>query len=87
MIDKCADSFPGGFLGSCCGISHEVLQLGKDLLYGVDVGAIWRQEQDFCASRPDRSADGRSFVTAEIIEDDDVAWRQCRDHRFLDGRS
>lgn len=61
-----------------------MLELGEYLLDGIEVWAIGWEEQDFGACRPDRGADIPSFMTAEIIEDDDVAGRQGRNEDLLD---
>jgi hypothetical protein len=61
-----------------------MLQLGEDLLDGVEVGAIGREEKEPCTGGPDRGADGLAFVAAQIVENDDVASLQHGDEDLLD---
>ncbi len=57
-----------------------MLQLSEDLLDGVEVGTVGRQEQEPGADTPDRSADRLPFMAAEIVHDHDIAglkrWQQ-----------
>lgn len=71
-------------MGPFCGFAHQVLELGEDLLDRIEVGAIWRQEQELGASAADCLADSGPFVTAEIVHDDDVAGRERRHEELLD---
>ena len=66
------------------GFAHEVLELGKDLFDGVQIGRVWREEQQARANAADRHADGGPFVAAQIIHNDDVACRQGWDEALLD---
>jgi len=61
-----------------------MFELGEDLLDRVEVGAVWRQEQQARAGASDRLADGGPLVAAQIIHDDDVARFECRDQELLD---
>ena len=70
-------------MGTFRGLAHQVLELGEDLLDRIEIGAVWRQEQELGASAADRLADGRPFVTAQIVHDDDVAGRECRHEELL----
>lgn len=56
----------------------------EDLFDRVKIGAIGRQEEQPCACSPDRSTNGSALVAAEIIQDDDVSWLECRDKNFFD---
>ena len=57
-----------------------VLSLAKALLDRVEVGTIGRQKEQLGASSTDGTPDGLSLVTAEIVDDDNVArlerWHQ-----------
>lgn len=83
-VEQGADAFPCCLCGSLCGFAHEVFELGEDLLDGVQVGAVGRQEQQSCANAADCGADGRPFVAAQIVHDDDVARRECGHEELLD---
>lgn len=50
-----------------------MLELGKDLLDRVEVGAVGRKEQQPCAAGPDCCPDGGFLVAGEVVHDDDVA--------------
>jgi hypothetical protein len=71
-------------MGSFRGFSHQVFQLGKDLLDRVQIGRIWRQEKELGASGSDSASDGGLFVAGQIVHDDDVAGRQGRHEALLD---
>lgn len=64
--------------------AHQMLKLGKDLLDRIEIGAIWRQEQELGPSATDRLADGGPFVAAQIVHDDDIAGRKRRHEELLD---
>ena len=49
-----------------------------------EVGAVGRQEKEMAAGPPDGAAGGLAFVTAEVVEDDDVARRERRGENLLD---
>ena len=72
-VEQGADTPPCGFGGSLCGFAHQVFEFGEDLLDGVQIGAIWRQEQQPCADAADGRTDGRPLVAAQIVHDDNVA--------------
>ena len=50
-----------------------MLELGKDLLDGIEVRAVRRQEEEVRACGPDGTTDSLALMAAEIVEDDDVA--------------
>ena len=50
-----------------------MFELGEDLLDGVQIGRVWRQEQQARANASDRIADGGLFVAAQIIHDHYIA--------------
>jgi hypothetical protein len=44
-----------------------VFELGEDLLDRVEIGTVWRQEEEFGADAADGLANGLSLVAAEIV--------------------
>jgi hypothetical protein len=52
---------------------RKVLELGEDLFDWVQAGRVFWQEEDPCCDRADQLADSFAFVTAEIVEDHDIA--------------
>ena len=79
-----ADLSPGGFDVAGLGLSHQVLELGEDLFDGVEVGAVGRQEDQVSAPGSDGGAGGLGFVAAEVVQNDDIAWREGRGEDLLD---
>ena len=71
-------------MGPLGGFAHEMLELGKDLLDRVEIRAVGRQEKKLGADAADGVADGRAFMAAEVIHDDDIARRQCGDQALFD---
>ena len=61
-----------------------MLELGEDLLDWIEVWAVGRQEDHVCANTADRSSGCRSFVGAEVVEDDDVTLGKGRHKNVLD---
>ena len=61
-----------------------MFEFGEDLLDGVQIGRVGRQEQQAGTDAADRFTDGGPFVTAQIIHDDDIARRECRHEELLD---
>jgi len=53
------------------GFAQQVFQLGEDLLDGVQIGRVFRQEEELGAGRADGMANGAALVAAEIVEDDE----------------
>lgn len=66
------------------GGSQEMLELGEDLLDRVQVRAVGRQKEELCTDGTDGTAHPLSLVTAEVVEDDDVAGSQGWDEKGLD---
>lgn len=50
-----------------------VLELGEDLLDGVQVGKVIRQEEEGCAGRADGATHSVAFVRDKIVHDHDIA--------------
>src|SRR6266700_1539965 len=66
------------------GFAHEVLDLGEYLLDRVQVRRVFRQEEELGTGRANELPYSLSFVTAEIIHDDDVAGTKRGDEDFFD---
>jgi hypothetical protein len=84
VIEDSAGLSPCVFEGALTGLSHQVFELRKDLLDRIEVRAIGRQEEDAGACGPDGGSHGASLVTAEIVENDNVVWLECRDQDLGD---
>ena len=65
-------------------LTQQVLELGKDLFDGVQVGRIFRQEDQLGAGRADEPANDFTLVAAEIVHDDDVAGMKRGDEDLFD---
>ena len=61
-----------------------MFELGKDLLDGVQVWRVWRQEQQARTGAADRASDGWPLVAGEIIHDHDIARRERGHEELLD---
>ena len=57
------------------GFAQQVLELGEDLLDRVQIGRVFRQEEELGAGGADGVAHRLALVAAEIVHDDDVAGR------------
>ncbi len=57
-VEDGADPLPGGFGGSFGGVSQQMFEFGEDLLDRVQVGTVWRQEQQVGAGVSDGFSDG-----------------------------
>jgi len=66
------------------GLSEQMFELSEDLLDGVEVRGVFRQEEELGAGRTDELAHGFAFVAAEIVENDYIAWFQRRDENLFD---
>ena len=64
-----------GLFGS---FAHQMFELGKDFLDGVQVGAAGLQEQQARTDAWDCIADGVPFVAVEIVHDEDIACCECK---------
>ena len=69
---------PDGVGASPCGLTQQGFELGEDLLDGVEVGAVFGEEEELGAGGTNGAAHGLSFVATEIVEDDDVALLEGR---------
>lgn len=59
-----------------------MLDLGKELLDRIEIGAVGRQEDDPGSHTSDRLTHGLALMAAKVIEDDDVLGRERLD-QFL----
>ena len=84
VVKQCSDTFPRCLCGSLGSFSHEMFELGEDLLDGVQVWAVGRQEQEPRADAADCCTDGRPLVTGEVVHDHDVARRERGHEELLD---
>ena len=58
--------------------SQQGFELDKELLDGVQVGRVFRQEEELGTGRSDGVPDGFAFVASQVVHDDDVAAAQGR---------
>jgi hypothetical protein len=64
--------------------AQQVLELGEDLLNGVEIRAVRREEEEPCAGGSDHIANGLALVRAEVVEDHDIPRLQSCDQYFFD---
>jgi hypothetical protein len=67
------DRAPGRLDGALCGFAQQVLEIGEDLLNGVEIRAVRREEEEPCAGG-----------SAEIVEDYDIPKLRSCDQYFFD---
>jgi hypothetical protein len=79
-----SDLSPCGLDRPGLGHSHEVLELGEELLDGVEVRAVGRQKQHVGSRLPDSASRRLAFVAAEIVEDHDIAFGEGGSQYLLD---
>ena len=84
MVEDRSDPGPDGFDAAFGGLSEQMFELCEDLLDRIEIGTIGRQEEEMRAGRSQGGAHGLTFVTAEIVEHDDIAWRERRDQDLFD---
>lgn len=75
-IEQGTDAPPCCFDGSFCGFSEQVFQFGEDLLDRIEIRAVGWQEQQARASGSDCGPDRGLLVAGQVVEDDDVTWRE-----------
>jgi hypothetical protein len=81
--DLCA-GLADGFVASRSRLSQQSFELGEDLLDRIEVGRIFRQEDEARPNIADRLPHRPSLVGAEIVEDHDVARLERRDKELFD---
>jgi hypothetical protein len=79
-----SDLLPCGLDGPRLGLSHEVLELGEELLDGVQVRAVGWQKEHVGSCLPEGASCRLAFVAAEIVEDDDITFGKGRSQYLLD---
>ena len=80
MTDVAPDFVNGALLSG----SHPVLDFGEGLVDRGEVGRVWRQVPESCASGLDHLPDGDRLMGAEIVHDDDVAGLERADELLFD---
>jgi hypothetical protein len=65
-------------------LSQQSFELGEDRLDRIEIGGVFRQEDEAGSDIPDRPAHLFSLVRAEIVEDNDVARLQRRREDLFD---
>jgi len=61
-----------------------VIEFGEDLLDRIEIGTVGRQEEQMGCHGPDGVAGGLAVVTAEVVDNDDLALCQGGRQHFLD---
>lgn len=67
-----------------CGFSQLVFGFGKELLDRVQIGRVFRQQEEFSLRRSDRLPHGFAAMRSEIVHDNDVAGLEHGDEDFFD---
>ena len=62
-----------GLEGARRGLAQQVLEFGEDLFDRVQIGRVFRQEEQLGAGRADGAADRLALVAAEIVHDHHIA--------------
>ena len=83
-MEQGADAPPDRFDGSLFGFTEERFEFGEHLFDWVEIGRVWRQEQQVRASGTDQLTHLAALVRSEIVHDDDVARCQCRRQYLFD---
>jgi hypothetical protein len=82
-----SDLSPCGLDGPRLGHSHEMLELGEELLDGVEVRAVGRQKEHVGSRLANGASRCPAFVAAEIVEDHDIPFGEGRSQYLLDVES
>ncbi len=72
-VEEFADFSPCCLDVAWLGIAQEMSELGKDLFDRIEVGTLGRQEEQMRSLGADGVAGRLALVTAEVVEDDDLA--------------
>lgn len=83
MIETAADLAPSLFDRAAIGLAEECLELGEQHFNRVQVGAVWRQEQEVFSRGTDCLPGSVALVAAEIVEDHHVTGPQGRHEALL----
>jgi len=84
VLEERSDAFPCGLDGSLGSLAQERFELCEDLLDRIEIGTVGRQEEELRSDRSKRTSDSFCFVTAEIVDDDDVAGFERGQKKLLD---
>jgi hypothetical protein len=82
-LDNLPDGGTDGFDSSAGGFSQEVLELGEELFDRIQIGGVFRQEEELGPYRANELTHGFAFVAAEIVHDHDIAGLQRRKENLL----
>ena len=81
VVKEGANGRPEGLEGAGGGFSEQGLELGEDLLDGVEVRAVGRQVAQLSAGRFDGRLDAGDLVRAQVVHDHDVvSWSSLFGH-------
>ena len=69
---------PGG------GFAQEMFELGEEFFDRIEVGRVFREQDQPGADAPYGLSDGFPLMGAKIVHDHDVTRAQCRDELRLD---
>ena len=83
-IHDLAGSGAHGFARPRRSLAQQMFELRKHLLEWVEVGRIFRKQEQARADLADGVADGFRLVAAEIIRDHQIAGKQGRRQHLLD---
>jgi hypothetical protein len=81
--DPCA-GLADGFVASRARLSQQSFELSEGLLDRIEVGRVFRQEDEARPDTADRSSHGLRLVGAEVVEDHDVTRLKRRDEELFD---
>lgn len=84
MVEQFSDASPCCLDSSFIGLSEQALELGEHLFDGVQIGGVWRQEEQPDARRFEQIAHTAAFMAAQVIDHDDAARLQFGDQELLD---
>src|SRR6202047_5154188 len=84
VTEEFSDADPEGFDGSFGSLSQERLQFRKGHLDRVQVRRVAREETQLCALGLDRFPDFRALMRGEIVDQDDVSFRERWSKHFCD---
>jgi len=83
-FEEVADGAGYGVDRARLGLAQQGFELGENLLDGIEVWRVGRQEEEPGACSPDRRADRAALVSAEVVHDDDVTFPERRNQELLD---
>lgn len=84
VLQQVSDAPPYGFDRPFLGFPDQGFELCEHHLNGVEIRTVGRQEEQMGADIPYGVACRGSFVTAQVVENDDIARRQGGHQELLD---